>query len=228
MKSRGVVSGAGWSCIETAAGLLLAPVEREVVLGDLAESGRGAFRGVMEVLGLAARRQIALWMSWRPWAASLGLALPASLFLMSWSVATGWAVANLVAEPTKGRLLWLCLSKLFLLVCWSWMTGFAVSAVSRGTLWASLLGCCVPCIHCLSEWPGHGPSELQLLIFLVPGLWGARRGRQHVRPGLSCACFLGAMAILAPLTCNPGGWMYCCWFLWPGGYLVATAIHRPA
>src|SRR3954471_8799477 len=161
MKSKGVDSGMGWRCIEIAAGLL-APAEREVVLGDLAESGRGVIRGLGDVLGLAAHRQIALWKKWSPWAASLGLALPASLFLMSWSVATSDAIANLVGEPTKGRLLWLCLSKLFLLLCWSWMTGLAVSVVSRRTSWASLLGFCVPCFHCLSRWPGHGLSEFQL------------------------------------------------------------------
>jgi len=227
MKGQGVVSGAGWRCIKTAAGLLT-PLEREVVLGDLAETDRGALRGLIDVLGLAARRQIMLWKSWRPWAASLGLALPASLFLMSWSVATSVAFANLAGEPTQLRLLLPSLSRLFLVICWSWMTGFAVSAVSRRTLCASLLGCCAPCLDCLSKWPGHGLSELQLLIFLVPGLWGAWRGRQRVQLGFSCAIFLVAIAMLAPLTCGTGGWMYGCWILWPGGYLVATATRRPA
>ena len=225
--SGGAMSGAGWRCVKTAAGLL-SPLEREVVLGDLAETDRGAFRGLIDVLGLAARRQMALWKSWRPWAASLAMALPASLFLMSWSVATSGAVANFVGEPTKLRLLWLCVSRLFLLICWSWTAGFAVSAVSRRTLWASLLGCCAACLDCLSKWPGHGLSELQLLLFLFPGLWGAWRGRQQLRPGLGCAMFLVAIAMLAPMTWGKGGWMYGCWFLWAGGYLAATAIRRPA
>src|SRR5215472_3369754 len=82
----GNMSSKGWRCIEAAAGLL-APHEREVVLGDLAESDRKLWRGLSDVLSLAARRQLALWKGWRPWAASLGLALPASLFLMGWSVA---------------------------------------------------------------------------------------------------------------------------------------------
>ena len=91
---------AGWRCVEAAAGLL-APVEREVVLGDLAETDRGAWRGLGDVLGLAARRQLALWRSWRPWAASFGLALPASLFLMGWSVAASGAVAGLFENRRK-------------------------------------------------------------------------------------------------------------------------------
>lgn len=227
MKSQRVISGAGWRCIKAAASLLT-PLEREVVLGDLAETQRGAVRGLIDILGLAVRRQIVLWKSWRPWAASLGLALPASLFLMSWSVATSGAVAHLVGAPTKLHLLWLCLSKAFLLICWSWTTGFAVSAVSRRTLFASLLGCCAPCLDCLSKWPGHGLSELQLLIFLVPWLCGAWIGQKQLRLGFSCAIFLVAIALLAPLTCGTGGWMYGCWFLWPGAYLVTTAIRRPA
>jgi hypothetical protein len=159
MKGQGSVTGAGWRCIEAAAGLL-APLDREVVLGDLAEMDCGAWRGLGDVLGLAARRQLALWRSWRPWAESVGLALPASLFLMGWSVAASGAVASLLTDPAKARLLWLSLSRLFLVISWAWMAGFVVGAVSRGTLWASVLGCFGPCLYCLSKWPGHGLSGL--------------------------------------------------------------------
>jgi hypothetical protein len=222
MNGQGDVSGAGWRCVEAAAGLL-APLEREVVLGDLAETDRGAWRGLGDVLGLAARRQLALWRNWRPWAASFGLTMPASLFLMGCSVAASGAVASLLAEPTQPRLLWLSLSRFFLVLCWAWMAGFVVGAVSRGTLWASVLACCGPCLHCLSMWPGHGLSFLRLLIFLLPGLWGVWRGRRDLTLGLGWAVFLGAMAMLAPLVWGKGGWMYGCWLLWPGWYLAATA-----
>jgi hypothetical protein len=106
MKGPGDVSGAGWRCIEVAAGLLT-PLEREVVLGDLVESDCGVWRGLGDVLDLASRRQLALWRSWRPWAASFGLALPASLFLMGWSVAASGAAARLLGGPAQARLLWL-------------------------------------------------------------------------------------------------------------------------
>jgi hypothetical protein len=222
MKGQGAVSGAGWRCIEAAAGLL-APLEREVVLGDLAEMNRGAWRGLGDVLGLAARRQLALWRSWRPWAASFGLALPASLFLMGWSVAASAAVAGFLGEPEQAHLLWLSVSRLFLVMCWAWMAGFVVGSVSRGTIWASLLACCAPCLYCLSLWPGHGLSALRLLIFVLPGLWGVWRGRRELRLGLGWAVFLAAMATFAPLMRGKGGWMYGCWLLWPGWYLAATA-----
>ena len=219
------VSGTGWRCIEAAAGLL-APPEREVVLGDLAEMGRGAWCGLGDVLGLAARRQLALWRSWRPWAASFGLALPASLFLMGWSVAASGAVASLLGEPAQTRLLWLSLSRLFLVIPWAWIAGFVVGAVSRGTLWASVLACCAPCLYCLSEWPGHGLSGLRLLIFVLPGLWGVWRGRRDLRLGLGWAVFLAALALLAPLMSGKGGWLHNCWLLWPGWYLAATARRK--
>jgi len=225
--SRGSNSGAGWRCIETAAALL-SPLEREIVLGDLAETERSALRGLMDVLGLAARRQIALWKSWRPWAASLGLALPASLFLMGWSVAASGGVASVLREPAQLGALGLSLSRLFLVTCWAWMAGFVVGSVSRSTLWASALACCGPCLHCLSLWPGHGLSFLRLLVFLVPGLCGVWRGRRELRLGLSLAVSLASAGALAFLISGEGGWMYSSSLLWPGWYLAATARRGSA
>jgi hypothetical protein len=225
MKGRGDISGMSWRCIEASAGLL-APLEREVVLGDLAETNREDWRGLGDVLSLVVLRQLALWRSWRPWAASAGLALPASLFLMGYSLAASGAISRLLTEPPSTPLLWRLVSRLFLLICWAWMTGFAVSAVSQGTLWASLLGYFAPCLYCLSKWPGHSLSELQLLIFLVPGLWGVWRGRRDLRLTFRWAIFLAVVAMLAPLMWGKGGWMYGCWLLWPGWYLAMTARHR--
>ena len=216
---------AAWWCIEAAAGML-APLEREVVLGDLAETDRGPWRGLTDVLGLAVRRQLALWRNWRPWAASLGLAMPAALFLMGWSVAASGAIAGLLREPAQGYLLWVSLSRVFLVICWAWMAGFAVGSVSPSTLWASVLACCGPCLHCLSLWPGHGISCLRLLIFLLPGLCGVWRGRRDPRLGLGWAVFLAAVAMLVLLLSGTGGWKYGCWLLWPGWYLTATARRQ--
>jgi len=227
MTNRGSNSGAGWRCIETAAALL-SPLEREIVLGDLAETDRSALGGLMDVLGLAARRQIALWKSWRPWAASLGLALPASLFLMGWSVAASGAVASVLREPAQLGALGLSLSRLFLVTCWAWMAGFVVGSVSRSTLWASALACCGPCLHCMSLLPGHGLSFLRLLVFLVPGLCGVWRGRRELMLGLSLAVSLASAGALAFLISGEGGWMYSSSLLWPGWYLAATARRGSA
>lgn len=225
MKGCGGISGMRWRCIEASAGLL-APLEREVVLGDLAEAGREDWRGLSDVLSLVARRQVAFWRSWQPWAASAGLALPASLFLMGCSLAASRSISDLLIEQPTAPLLWRLVSRPFLLICWAWMAGFAVSAVSRETWWASLLGCLTPCLYCLSRWPGHGLSELQLLIFLVPWLWGFWRGRQDLRLGFRWAVFLASMSMVTPFMWGKGGWMYGCWLLWPGWYLTVTARNK--
>jgi len=225
MRGPGVARGVGWRCIEVAAELL-APLDREVVLGDLAEVDRGAWRALEDVLGLAARRQLTHWRNWQPWAASFGLALPASLFLMGCSVAVSGAVVRLLEEPVQPYLLWVCLSNISLLISWAWIAGFVVGAVSRNTLWASLLACCVPCLHCLSLWPGHGLSSLRLLIFVLPGLWGVWRGQRELPLGRRRAAFLAVMAALTPLMWSKGGWMYGSGLLWPGWYLAATARRK--
>ena len=227
MNGQDPVANVGWWWVETAAGLLV-PSDREVVLGDLAETDCGAWRGLRDVLGLAARRQLALWKSWRPWAASVGLALPASLFLMGCSVAASAAVADLLSGPEQAHWLWLSVSKLFLVICWAWMAGFAVGAISRGTLWASFLACLAPCVHCLSLWPGHGISCLRLLIFVLPGLWGVWRGQGYSRLSFGWAIVLAAVAMFTPLMWSKGGWIYGCGLLWPGWYLTATARREPA
>ena len=227
MRAQSGTSAMAWRCTEAAAALLT-PLDREAVLGDLAEMDRGVWRGLCDVLSLAARRQLALWKSWRPWAASFGLALPASLLLMGWSVAASGAAASLLGEPSRSGALWHFFSRLFLLTCWAWMAGFAVGSVSRGTLWASMLACCGPCVHCLSLWPGHGLSFLRLMLFLIPGLWGVWRGCRERSLDLSLAVFLAAVGTLAFLTAGKGGWMYSCSLLWPGLYLTATARREQA
>jgi hypothetical protein len=218
---------AGWLCNAVAAALLT-PLDREVVLGDLEETDRGLWRGLNDVIGLAARRQLALWAGWRPWAASVGLALPACLFLMGSSVAASGDFNSLLGESAQARLLWLCASRLLLVICWAWMAGFVVGSISRGTLWASMLACCAPCLHCLSLWPGHGLSALRLLIFVLPGLWGGWRGRRDSVLAPGWAVFLAAVAMLAPLMWGKGGWMYGCSLFWPGCYLTATARWQKA
>ena len=51
----------------------LEPAERDVVLGDVAESGQGFGAGMRDLLGLIIRRQAGLWTSWRPWLALFGV-----------------------------------------------------------------------------------------------------------------------------------------------------------
>jgi hypothetical protein len=69
---------------------------------------------------------------------------------------------------------------------------------------------------------------MQLLVFLVPGLWGAWRGWQGLKLVFRPTFFLAAVAMLAPLMCGKGGWICSYGLLWPGWYLIATMSREPA
>src|SRR5271170_4369266 len=113
---------------------MLEPSEREAVLGDLAEAGESAWRGLVNVLGLVIRRQIILWKSWRPWLAAFGLTLPASFLLMGFSVSVSWHARMLVEGDAS---LWFLIVNVLLLGAYSWTGGFVVGSLSRRTLWVS-------------------------------------------------------------------------------------------
>jgi len=51
----------------------LEPAEREAVLGDLTERGSSNTQAMLDVLGLAVRRQLMIWRTWRPWFALIGI-----------------------------------------------------------------------------------------------------------------------------------------------------------
>ena len=125
--------------------------ERQTVLGDLAESGQTGSRALWDVLGLAVRRQAALWKDWRPWLVLVGLIGPVSILL---SLSCRWLGAGYDLylwiirnrrdiDPTilsqtglsvRHGIVLLALSSL-LLFCWSWATGFVLGAISRRTIW---------------------------------------------------------------------------------------------
>jgi hypothetical protein len=68
---------------------MLDPTEREVVEGDLTELRLPQARAIRELVGLLARRQIAAWLDWRPWAAVVLFVLPLGMVLSL--VARHWA-----------------------------------------------------------------------------------------------------------------------------------------
>lgn len=204
--------------METAAGLL-EPREREIVLGDLAEGSHSLRSGLGDVLGLAIRRHAELWASWRPWAVSVTVAWPASLFLMGCSVAATGALA----QVGRGMPFRVAIAQFALLAAWSWITGFAVSAISRKTLWASALACCLPCCFCISLWPGSHAGALRLMVFLAPALCGVWQGRRRrsIHFGWAIAGVIAAMLI--PLMWVEGGGFYGVGVFLPAVYLLVTA-----
>lgn len=129
---------------------MLEPDEREVVLGDVAETRATSTRALRDVLGLVIRRQAILWAGWRPWLTLLGLILPLGMLLSIVSRSTSdigaiyvWLYANnwdgaLMTNPGFWRLFAETIAHLSLwfltLVCFSWSTGFVLGAVSRSML----------------------------------------------------------------------------------------------
>jgi hypothetical protein len=82
-----------WQLVEILS-LMLHPDERQVVRGDLVESGATGNQALRDVLGLVVRRQATLWMHWRPWLTLASLVVPLGMLLsvVSRSTAAGSAV----------------------------------------------------------------------------------------------------------------------------------------
>jgi hypothetical protein len=203
------------SLVEVAA-QLLAPYEREAVLGDLAEAGESAWRSSLGILGLVFRRQAALWKSWQPWLAAFGLALPASFLLMGFSLSVSSAYQHFIDSRTG---FWLLISHAFLLISWSATGGFVVGSLSRRTLWVSIAATCSPCLFCLARFRESSLPSICLLLFLVPAIWGVFRGMRTNRIKLRWAIVLAVATTMAMIPTWALNWV----LVWPAWYLVATA-----
>lgn len=150
-----------WSWMAERVSRLLEPDERSVAWGDLAESGAGPRRALVEISGLVVRRQAALWLHWRPWVALATVAVPLGLLLSY--ISRWWAdgSATLLA-PYLTRLSWahlqnpgarsdfleftaLLLLGYAALIGWSWTCGFVLGAISPRTrgLTGALFCACV-------------------------------------------------------------------------------------
>lgn len=224
----------GWWLVDTTSQLLEGE-EREAVRGDLEEAGEGPWQGLLEVLGLVIRREAALWKNWRPWLAAFGLALPSSFLLMGFSLSVSRAYQEFIGPTilkttglTVGPGFSLLLCNVFLLAGWSWTGGFVVGSVSRRTVWVSAALSFAPCVFCLERFRVESLSRFCLLLFLLPAIWGVRRGLRIAQIKLSSAIVL-AMAVTAltiPTWSSKGPWIPNWALSWPAWYLVATA-RRP-
>lgn len=132
----------------------LEPLERDVVLGDVVESGETATTALFGVLGLVARRSAAMWKEWRPWLVLAGLAIPLGIIfhwvskriayrsaIYFWLYANNWDWTHL--EPGfrqdlahYGAAILIEYAILFWL---SWSGGFILGSVARRSLPLQLL-----------------------------------------------------------------------------------------
>jgi len=129
---------------------MLEPEEREVVRGDLAESGEKGFKALRDVVGLVVRRQAALCRDWRPWVILAGLIVPLGMLLSilsrdkaGGSAAYIWLYANnwdwtLLKSAGFWFVLRQAATEVFIsyltLACWSWAAGFVLGSASRRRL----------------------------------------------------------------------------------------------
>ncbi len=227
-----------WWSVQLAAGLLDSE-DREIVLGDLAESGESAGQALCHVLGFAVRRQAALWKNWRPWLAAFGVAVPGTLLLMGFSLSLShgyqlyaWIIGNYrYIDPkilhdtglTLAPGLSLIACQLFLLTAWSWTGGFVLASLSRRTIWVSAALCSLPCSLFLSRFHHEQVSPLCLFLFLLPALCGVRKALRVARIPFRHALFLAAaITLLAIPTSSRGRWIVNSVLSWPAWYLVAA------
>ena len=213
----------GWSLTEIASHLLHHE-EREAVLGDLSEGHEGAWRGLLDVLGLVARRQLLLWKGWRPWVSGFGLALPSSFLLMGGSVTVSMAYHGLNAPKSLNQPS-LFLLQVLLLVAWSWSGGFVVGKLSRQTLWASVLLCFAPCLFCFARFRIPSLSRASLLLFLLPATLGVLQSLRRTQIRLKAAFVLALSVTALMVLMWIGGrlWFVNWSLIWPVWYIVSTA-----
>ncbi len=204
------------SLVEMAAGFL-GPEEREVVLGDLAESGADVWSGLLSVLGFVVRQQLELWRSWRPWVAS-GVSLPGSLLLLGVSFALSEHARDL---RRSGSIHWTIVCEALLMLAWAWTSGFMVGSLSRCTRWISIALCAIPCLSCVLRFHDTSLSRFCVLLFLAPGVVGAIQGIRRVRLQLRNAVVLvTAITGLMLVWSGMSAWNWP--LLLPSWFLVAT------
>ena len=222
-----------WKLIEAIA-LLLKPTEREVVLGDLIETREAAWRGMREVSGLVARRQLQLWNGWRPWLVAPGLAVPCSFMLMGFSFAIsselrnhfvqGWQLNYFSTEP--GEFISFLCQVLVLLIC-AWAVGFTIESVSRRTFVVSAICCLLPCLFCLLRFRQESLPRFCLLLILFPAIAGvcfSRCGRA-INRRRALALALAATICMAVLAVRGHLWVLNWELIGPAWYLAILPVR---
>lgn len=128
-----------WWSLSLLARTLEAP-ERDAVLGDLAESGAGFGRAMLDLSGLIVRRQVGLWVSWRPWLALFGvcglagLSLSQIVFRLNVDFYKRYAAHYGTALTDRQEVaFFLCMASALLV--WSWTCGFVLGSLSGRTVW---------------------------------------------------------------------------------------------
>jgi hypothetical protein len=216
-----------WQLVELSSRLLEAK-DRDIVLGDLAETEEGAWRCLLEVFGLVLRRQAGLWRKPWPWLAGFMVALPSGFLLMvaSLSVSCTWErlVHHQVFDkqwPTGHEGFAMLGCHILLVGLWSWSTAYVLGFTSRRTLWASTVLAVVP-FSIFACVPFFRPC---FFLFLPPAIVGALHGWRGVRVSLGAGFVLAAIvtALMIAAWSEQALWLPNWAFLLPIWYFVFAA-----
>jgi len=175
-----------WSLVHKMSALL-EDAEREVVVGDLIESGEPAGEALFQTFGLVARRQLELWQHWRPWLALLALALPLAIALgtlarrladhsaiYAWLYANNWTnlyVTNAAARTDLLREGGWTLASCSLLAGAAWAAGLVAARTSRRTAWINgallCLGGLIPSLLINPDYPPWHSAVFALPFYRI-------------------------------------------------------------
>lgn len=209
--------------------------EREAVLGDFLDAGTSGPRALLELAGLVARRELALWAGWRPWLALVAVVCPLVLMMCLFFVPLmnsyqlyAWIIGNYPhfdrtmleqtgLTPERGIVL--MLRKAALLGLWSWTSGFVMGKLAGRSVWVHAVALSV-LTWGLLLWLAQGmslPTPAEMLVIgagfvAAPLAFGTLRGMRKDPVGLPTAVF-SAIALLAlvVVSAGQGAWNWTDW-----------------
>ncbi len=163
----------------------------------------------------------------RPWLASFGLALPASLLLMGFSLHVSHGYQRLTdATPGLDVLQLLCsVGAVGCVVLDGWLCHGGIVPAHRSCQRSARVRT-LPLL--LARFRGESLSRFCLFLFLLPAIWGVVRGLRpaQIRLGAACALAIATTLLSLPSWTQPGAWIANWALSWPAWYLVAMA-RRP-
>jgi hypothetical protein len=137
----------------------------------------------------------------------IAVTLPSSYLLTYVSLSVSCTYQRLVNHksygwhwPTGNGGFPLLLCHIFLLIAWSWSAGYIVSSVSQRILWVSSALSVLPAAFFACMHPFGPASRVCLLLFLLPVIFGARRGLQNLRISVRSSFLLALTITLAKLS----------------------------
>lgn len=200
---------------------LLPREDREVVLGDICESGLTTHEAFLDLLGLLIRRTVDPFGHWRAWVC-LVVAPLLSLLLIGVSVSLAELVCRHIHHGDLSLLIVLERLRLsILLIVVSISAAMAALRVARAAAIFLLIAAIVPAIVCCCHFQVAGTPRICVFLFLPPILFGAWFGYRVQRSfrilgtaaALVFVCVLGRAGLSEP------------WMLLNGILLVSPALY---